>query len=228
MYLSCEDAYCPVLGVKGVAGSRPEGPGHKGLRVLTRAPFRSSGANRGATTEPQSHREPGSLCSLRWFTAPRRSIVPLAAIAVALRASLCDRPRRSSMSTRRNRRLPGRTGQSRAGRVGARIRCITRSEPCWPVPGRSKCTKTNQRAQTLPARRIPSGPRNRCRVAMRRDGKGGHRLDDGAADAVTTGFLCHSCGPVSPRPDASTGSRSGGRRRGSAPRSSPPGCGGPG
>jgi hypothetical protein len=38
------------LGVKGspvqIRPSRPEGPGQKGFRVLTRAPLRSSGANR--------------------------------------------------------------------------------------------------------------------------------------------------------------------------------------
>jgi hypothetical protein len=42
------------LGVKGspvqIRPSRPEGPGQKGFRVLTRAPFRSSGAKRGHLT----------------------------------------------------------------------------------------------------------------------------------------------------------------------------------
>jgi len=41
------------LGVKGspvqIRPSRPEGPGQKGFRILIRAPFRSSGANRGVT-----------------------------------------------------------------------------------------------------------------------------------------------------------------------------------
>jgi hypothetical protein len=50
------------LGVKGspvqIRPSRPEGPGQKGYRVLTRAPFRSSGANRGAalTISPMCQR----------------------------------------------------------------------------------------------------------------------------------------------------------------------------
>jgi hypothetical protein len=55
------------LGVKGspvqIRPSRPEGPGQKGFRVLTRAPFRSSGANR----EPLSQllTAPGATCPWR-------------------------------------------------------------------------------------------------------------------------------------------------------------------
>jgi hypothetical protein len=50
------------------------------------------------------------------------------------------------MSTRRNRRLPGRTGQSGTGRVGARIRCITLPSPA----GRYRQIKVHEDEPTRP------------------------------------------------------------------------------